>query len=219
MFFQLKQLFSAKKSWPTFVFNKLMWAAVINSPVFPPDCNKHNSSHTVAAHLFEWCTISSASRQAPCSRGPSVTVSIAIATQPNNPWGDISTKLPIVTTTSTTAHTVGKLPRGWGMRASWSRRDCICKGTVSKGQEHTCETRGKDHSVCQATSLRKLLKAILRKSDMLSGSLQSSETCCLSVKFICGVPNPTSLCLYKPQKTFFPHHHIRACIRKNSGLL
>ncbi len=83
----------------------------------------HFSSHLV----FEWYSISSASRQSPCSRGPRVRTSITMATQPNNLSGDRNAMPPIVMAASAAAHTLGKFPRGRGMRASSSLRLCICR--------------------------------------------------------------------------------------------
>lgn len=82
----------------------------------------------LSAHLvFEWCSISSASRQTPCKRGPRVRMSITMATQPNNISGDSRVTAPVVMAASTAAHTLGKCPRGRGMRKSWSCSDCICQ--------------------------------------------------------------------------------------------
>ena len=90
----------------------------------------HTQPHLFSHLVFEWCSISSASRQSPCSRGPRVRMSITMATQPNNLSGDRNSMPTIVMAASATAHTLGKAPRGRGMRASWSWSDCICQGTV-----------------------------------------------------------------------------------------
>ena len=85
------------------------------------------------SHLvFEWCSSSSGRRQSPWSREPRVTMNIAIAAHPNNSPGPINMMLPVAMTASTAAQTFDKFPRGRRMRVSWSLRDCICLGTVSK---------------------------------------------------------------------------------------
>lgn len=88
------------------------------------------SSHLV----LEWYSISSGSKHRPCSRGPRVTIRVTTAAQPKNFSGDRNRTLPVVKAASATAHTRGKAPRGWGMRASWSLRHCICQGAVTQRQ-------------------------------------------------------------------------------------
>lgn len=94
----------------------------------------HRRVRTSSHLVLEWYSISSDSKQRPCSRGPRVSIRITTAAQPNNLSGDRNRTLPVVKAASATAHTWGKAPRGWGMRASWSLRHCICQGAVTQRQ-------------------------------------------------------------------------------------
>lgn len=116
---------------------------------------QHRSSHLV----FEWYISSSASRQSPCSKGPTVSMSTAMAIQPSNFSGENKSMHPIVMATGTAAQSLGKLPRGWGIRASCSRGHCICQ-------------EGKDRAYRKIDTVEPVNTSVLLKSKFGSGILK-----------------------------------------------
>lgn len=82
-----------------------------------------------------------------------------MAIQPSNFSGENKSMPPIVTAAVTAAQSLGKSPRGWGIRASCSRGHCICQ-------------EGKDRAYRKIDTVEPVHPSFLLKSNFWSGILK-----------------------------------------------